>query len=39
MVAAFFYDHMVSPKEHKDMLYATYRLKIVICFGIKDISP
>jgi hypothetical protein len=24
-------DLMVSPKEHKDMLHATYRLKIAIC--------
>jgi hypothetical protein len=30
----------VSQMEHKDMLYATYKLKIAIFYiGIKDISP
>jgi hypothetical protein len=29
-VAAFPVNHMVSPKEQKDMLHATYRLKIAI---------
>jgi hypothetical protein len=25
-------DHMVSPKEHKDMLHAPYRLEIASCY-------